>query len=98
MSTDLLLKILIIVATVAAISLIVVLWRYYQVLTNLKDVTAVAKKRAKDIDDWIDKIEKSIGNMTETVKGIVTSLESLKIIKDNIVNIIKDKTKEKGKK
>lgn len=97
MSTDLLLRIVLVLSSIAIIFLIVVLWRLYKVLTDVNETTTIAKKRAHDLDNWIDKIESAVGNMSETVKGILTSLESLKVVKDSIVSIIKEKTNKKGK-
>lgn len=97
MPTNLLLQVVLILVAIATAFLIVVLWRLYKVLTDINDTTSIAKRRAHDIDGWIDKIENAVGNLSETVKGILTSLESLRVIKDNIISMVKEKTKEKGK-
>lgn len=88
--SDTLLQILIVVAIIAGIVSIAVLWRTLDVLNDLKVTTGILAKRAKELDESVEKTKQTIINMVETIKSFVLSFDFIKSIREKITN------KEKG--
>jgi hypothetical protein len=80
-----LIEILVSVSIIAVIMAIGVLWRLFQILTDIKEVSGIAKKRAEEIDTVIDRAKEGIINLEQTTKGFIQSLGIAKFIKQFII-------------
>lgn len=86
--------ILIIVYILVGIALIAVLWRLFTILTDLKDSSVIIARRTKEIDSLVGRIEKIVENGVETIKGLVTSLDFIKGLKNKFMSGKGDKDEE----
>jgi len=77
-------QILVVLAIVVAVFMIVVLWRLNQVLLDVKDTTAIAKKRAKDFDSWLSQAEATVSDFATAFKNFLGTFEQLKKIKNKM--------------
>jgi len=82
MTTEAWVQILIAVSIVAVIVLIAALYRLFDVLGDVKETTAIAEKRAKEIDAKIDEAEETISSYSGVVKRFFSSLDIIKIVAD----------------
>jgi len=92
--TDILLQVLLVVAIAAIVLLIVVLWKWNGVLDDVKETTTIAKKRAHEVDDWLNKAEATIKDFTNSFKSFLNTFEQLKNIKNKMADFFEsDKPK-----
>jgi|GEM_PF-1476298 len=82
MTTEAWVQILIAVSIVAVIVLIAALYRLFDVLGDVKETTAIAEKRAKELDAKIDQVEEKVSSYSNALKRFVASLDVIKIIAD----------------
>jgi hypothetical protein len=82
MTTEAWVQILIAVSIIAIIFLVVVFYRLTEVLADVKTVTEIASKRAKEIDARIDLAEKKMDSVSEMLKGFMASLDIIKIVRE----------------
>ena len=82
MTTEAWVQILIAVSIVAVIVLIAALYRLFDVLGDVKETTAIAEKRAKEIDAKIDEAEEKIHTYSGSLKKFFTSLGVIKMVAD----------------
>lgn len=75
-------QILFVVLIVAGIVMIGVLWRSFEVLSDIKTSTRIIAKRVKEIDESIYRTQEAVRSMIESVKGFIFSLDFLKAIKE----------------
>ncbi len=85
MATDWLLWILLVITIIAAIFLVMVLYRAYNVLGDTKDVSGIASKRVKELDERISKAENRLDSFSEGVKGFIYSLDFIKMLRDKLM-------------
>ena len=90
--TEILIQILLVVAIVATILLIVVLWKWNGVLVDVKDTTVVVRKRAHDFDKWIGQTEDTIKDLVASFKSFLGAFEQLKNIKNKMTSFLEPDT------
>lgn len=79
---DILTQILLIVLIFAGIWLIAVLWRLFEVLGDIKTVTEITSRRAREIDEGIDRARQTFQSTMEALKGFLLSFDIIKAIKN----------------
>lgn len=92
MSTELLTQVLIIATIVAVIYLILVLKRAYEVLGDTKEVSTIAAKRTKEVDERISAAENKLDSFSDAVRGFVYSFDFIKMLRDKLMNEKKKKS------
>ena len=80
-----LLEFLISFSIIAAILLIMVLFRAYNVLGDAKDVSAIAAKRSKELDVKIDQAETKLDSISDAIRGFVYSFDFIKMLRDKLM-------------
>lgn len=95
--TDILIQILLVVAIVAVVFLIVVLWRWNNVLIDVKDTTSVVRKRAHEFDSWISSTENTIKDFISSFKSFLGAFEQIKKIKNKMAEYIDDSDSKTNK-
>lgn len=90
--TETLIQILLGVSILAVIALIFLLVYAASVMRRLDRVTALAEKRAKEVDGLIDRMEKLAGTYSDALRGFLLSFATIKSVSEKI----KEYTKEKG--
>lgn len=92
---DTLYLIILFLVIIVAIILIVVLARLYMVLTDINDTTKITKRRARDLDKWIDKVEKSVREISDMSKVFSDAFAQLKALKEKISKYVDAKDTNK---
>ncbi|KKT77578.1 MAG: hypothetical protein UW75_C0059G0003 [Parcubacteria group bacterium GW2011_GWF2_44_8] len=86
MTTVILLEVLYSVLIIACVFLIAVLWRTYGILSDLKNVSSIMERRAKEIDLTIGQAKESFIGLSEAIKAFIYSLGIVKKIRSAINN------------
>lgn len=92
---DILYLIILFLIVIVVIVLIVVLIRLYMVLTDINDTTKITKRRARDLDKWIDKVEKSVRDISDMTKVFSDAFAQLKGLKEKISKYVDAKGTDK---
>lgn len=79
--SQILIQILITISIIAIGVLIAVLWRAFQILTDMRDVSCILKKRVNEFDTTISHAKESIINTVESVSGFIQALGIAKFFK-----------------
>ena len=97
--SELLYQILLAVLIVAVVFLVLVLWRLYNVLTDLNTASNIIAKKVTAIGLLIDDTINMIDNLKHTVNGFLSSIKSLGNIKQKFSDFWEDdkKTKKEAK-
>jgi len=87
MLTETLFQVLLVILIFAGVLFIVVFCRLYNVLADIKSITAVVSKRVQEVDEKVGELQTMVENCVETVKGFMLSFDFLKNIKNKISNL-----------
>jgi len=90
MNEAILIQILLVLAVIAGILFIAILWRVFQVMTDIKTITSTIAARVKDIDQSIERTKEMLTEFIDGVKNFVYSFGFMQAIKGAI------KTNKKG--
>jgi uncharacterized membrane-anchored protein YhcB (DUF1043 family) len=82
---------------VLIVALIVLVIRAIQISTDVKSTSAIMKKRAEELDSYINKLHSTFSDMSETLKGIMASFATFKDIKEKVSKYLENKKDEKEK-
>lgn len=93
--TETLIQVLIGVLIIASVILIVVLWRFYEVLSDTKETTAIISKRVKQLDVAYEKTRSSVSDFANVIKGFVYSFDFIKMIREKIKTKVEEKDEER---
>ncbi len=80
METELLKQILILVSIAAVVMLMVILWRLYSILGDVKTISTLSVKRAQQFDGMITKFEQTVTEYLDGFKGFLSSVGFIKNI------------------
>lgn len=77
-------QIAITVFIIAGLFLILVLWRCYDVLTDVKDSTKIVKRRIKEIDQLVKEAQNSIEKLGQILSSFAGSFEKITEIRNKV--------------
>ncbi len=86
MTPELLYQILLAVSIIAVVCLVIVLWRLFTILNDVKVVSDVAKKRTLEVDLYIGKTMQSLQGIGDAIRGFIYSFDFIKAIREKFVN------------
>jgi len=93
--SELLYQILLAVLIVAVVFLIFVLWRLYNVLTDLNTASDIIAKKVTAIGLLIDDTISMIENLKHTAQGFLNSIKNFGAIKEKLSDFWEDDSKKK---
>jgi hypothetical protein len=76
---------------VATVFLIIVLYRLNLVLIDLKKASEKIAQVSKDISDFSAKLKETFANISEMIKGFLSSFKTVEVIKDKIEDYLSKK-------
>lgn len=87
--TDIFTQILLALSCLAVLVLIFVFVRLYQILTNFRRVSAIAVRRAEELDEKIEEIKEWVAKWREVMDGFTASFSLLRTVRRYFKNINK---------
>lgn len=93
--SDLLYQILLAVLIVAVVFLILILWRLYNILTDLNAASEIIAKQVSALGVLVNNIIKSLEEYSQSIKSFLESVKSLGNIKQKFSNFWDDDKKTK---
>jgi len=94
MANDLLFQIFLSALIILVFILIFVSLKLLAILDDVNQTTSIAKKRAIDIDKYLERAGDKINDWSDIFKGFVSSFNAIGILKDKIEELFKNKKKE----
>ncbi|MFA5927551.1 MAG: hypothetical protein WCT32_03300 [Patescibacteria group bacterium] len=94
MLTDILYQVLLAVLIIVAIVLTIDLWRFNNILKRLEDVSAIAHRRAKEVDRYLASAQATAASYLGSLKGFALSFEFMKILRDRLMDLKKNDNKK----
>jgi len=94
MLTEILFQIVLVTTIVALIMLIFVFGLLITVLNNLRDSTKIARKRIREADQLITRMEEAVNSFVDMAKGFTASVTGFNTIKNKIGTFFSESKEE----